>query len=81
MRLTQRARSRSENRVGLIAGHAACRHLPPRPKNQIHNLHRHSAADASRPAALLIGRILPVFFLFVPSGPSASSLSVPRCTL
>ena len=51
-RLPPRARSRAENRVGLTAGHAACGHLQPRPRNQIHNLHRHSAADASRLIAL-----------------------------
>jgi hypothetical protein len=40
----------------------------------------HSTADASRPAALLIGQILPVFSLVAPSGAGASALSVPLGT-
>src|SRR5207244_5920085 len=36
----------------------------------------HSAADASRPAALLVGRILPVFSLLAPCGTGASAPSV-----
>ena len=36
----------------------------------------HSAADASRPAALLVGQILPVFSLLAPCGTGASAPSV-----
>jgi len=40
----------------------------------------HSSADASRPAALLIGRILPACSLFAPGGAGASALSMLRGT-
>ena len=35
----------------------------------------HSTADASRPAAFLVGRILPVFSLLAPGGAGASAVS------
>ena len=43
-----------------------------------HKPRRHSAADASRPAALLVGQIRPVFSLLAPGGTGASTPSVPR---
>jgi hypothetical protein len=40
----------------------------------------HSTDVASRLAALLLGRILPVFSLVVPCPPGAAPVSVPRTT-
>ena len=40
----------------------------------------HSTSDASRVAALLLRRILPVFSIVAPSHASASPVSVPRGT-
>jgi len=40
----------------------------------------HSSADASRPAALLLGRICPIFGLVAPGEPGASAVSVRRGT-
>ena len=41
-------------------------------------MRRHSAADASRTAAWLVGRIPPVFSLLAPGGTGASAPSVLR---
>jgi len=40
----------------------------------------HSTADASRLAALLLGRIFPIFSLVAPGEPGASAVSVRRGT-
>ena len=40
----------------------------------------HSTADASHPAALLVGQILPAFSLLAPCGADASTVSVQRGT-
>ena len=41
---------------------------------------RHSTGDASRLAALLLGRICPIFSVVAPGQPGASPVSVLRAT-
>ena len=60
-------------RAGFIVPPSTAETLEP-----ISHMRRHSAADASRPATLLVGHILPVFSLLASCGPGASTPSVLR---